>query len=406
MTAELRWKYTAESPDGKIIRGNVMAPDQIAAMRLVKAEKLAPITIKEVSPKSFLTANFFLKKTRSLSLRDISEFCRNFAELLGAGLPVGKALELLAAQYKKTVTARLSQELSSTVRAGHALSKALENSPLKPPRLVIAMTAAGENTGKLAGQYEILARHYESQHAFRQNITAQLVYPAALLVLIIVTIAFLSHFVLPQFEVIFSNADTTPPVETQLVMAAGEWIRENAILFPLYSLSFLLGGRFIFNRYRMACEKLILGMPIIGAYLRKVTAGRFSRSMGALLVGGGSMTNALAIARQTINSEALRSLYEEASNNIRSGMTFTKAVSCDGLFPENMLAFSYLGEESGTLGNMLLKAADRCEQDIKADLTKITNLIGPIMTAVMGLLTAGVIAAVMSGVLSLNETIY
>ncbi|MEL7491934.1 MAG: type II secretion system F family protein, partial [Pseudomonadota bacterium] len=147
-------------------------------------------------------------------------------------------------------------------------------------------------------------------------------------------------------------------------------------------------------------------LPIIGNHWRKMIAGQFCRSLGALVVGGASMSTALAIARQTVSIELLRDKYEAAANEVRSGVSFSKAVEKENLFPDSIMGFARLGEESGTLGAMLLKAADRCEQDVKASLTKCTSLVSPIMTALMGLLTAGVIASVMSGVLSLNETVY
>jgi len=406
MSGDLRWSYVAEAPDGKVVRGVTFAPDQMTAARLVKAERLTPVEVKADSGKPGILAKSLFSASKSLAERDLAEFCRSFADLLNAGVPAGRSLSLLSSQPGNKKLVGFIAQLSERVRAGEALSSALESAEQKPPRLIIAITAAGESTGKLGEQYAMLAEHYEAQYKLRRELTAQMIYPGALLALIILTLGFLSHFVLPQFESIFSNADALPPPETRIVMEAGAWIREKAALFPLFMLIALLGGRFLLLHFRGPIERIVFKMPIVGAHWRKMIAGRFCRSLGALLVGGASMSGALGIARQTVNSDHLQKKYENAIADIRSGVSFAAAMEPRNLFPETIIGFARLGEETGNLGPMLIKAADRCEQDVKASLTKLTSLIGPIMTAVMGLLTAGVIAAVMSGVLSLNETVY
>jgi len=404
MTNTLRWTYVAETSLGKRQKGSLIATDQSAALKQLRAVKLTPIFLKQ-SSRNTLNLGFSSGR-KNIAPSDLVDFSRGLADLLEAGVPVGRALDLLAGQATKKSIKPLLQEIAIAVRQGKTLSDALRSAPQTVPRLVVAMTVAGENTGRLGNQFKMLADHYEAQFKLRRELIAQAIYPAALFVLIVLTIIFLSNFVLPQFETIFSNADTLPPPETRFVMATGSWIREKAAFFPAFLLISLISGKFLLNRYAILAETLLFNTPFLGSLWRNIIAGRCCRSLGALLLGGAPLSTALEITRQTISFESVGDRYDLAQKEIRSGTALSNAFAKQNLFPDNTIGFARLGEESGTLGLMLLKAGDRCEQDVKANLTKLTRLIGPLMTAIMGLLTAGVIAAVMSGVLSLNETVY
>ena len=399
------WRYVAEKADGSVVKGRIDALNEAAAARSLRSNALTPVSIdlqSSVSRNSFR----LIAARRRLSTNETVSFCRELADLLSANVPLGHALSLLSGVKQSNSKASFVTDLVDRVRSGSSLSAALRASKTQTPPLIAAMTAAGETTGDLAGQFRALATHFEDRERLQRELIAQSIYPLALLVLIILTIVFLSHFVLPQFESIFQNADRTPPPETRIVMAAGAWLREYGAWAPLAFLVMLVGGKQLVTHRREWCERVALNTPVVGSSWRKLVVGRYCRSLGALLAGGASMTTGLAIAEQSISVQTLQRAFHAAAGDINSGATFTRAINDRSLFPNDVAHFAKLGEESGLLGEMLLKAAARCEQDVKLLSAKITGALSPALTALMGLVTAGVIASVMSGVLSLNETVY
>ena len=242
-------------------------------------------------------------------------------------------------------------------------------------------------------------------NALRKDIIAKTAYPIAIFVMILLTVIFLSFFVLPQFEAIFQDADRPPPLETQIVIAIGSWLRSWIGVLPAASLLLLALVRAWYHRNKEGVEDFLFRMPIIGFGLKRVEAVRYCESLGTLLAGGAIMSKSLAIAQKTVNSTVLSRRLEALGDEVRAGASLSVSLEKADVFPTTITNFVRIGEETGELGRMLMAGANVCQQDIKSDLTKFTNLIGPVMTALMGLITAGVIASIMSGVLSLNETI-
>ena len=399
------WRYVAEDDRGAVVKGAVSAPDADGALSQIKAQGLAPIDLDE-DRKSSLSLFSLSKRGNSLAEKDLADFCARMADLLTAGVPASKALSLIAEQPGRRALKDFAARLQGQIRKGQPLSEALAQDPARPPRIMIALTASGEALGDLGGQFSRLAAGFEARAALRKELIGQLIYPAALFVLIMLTLVFLSFFVLPQFETVFITSDASPPPETLFVLAAGAFIRT-------YWLSVFLGfvvargaAKMAMRRYRRRVEAAVLQVPVIGSLAGKIETARYCRSLGELLCGGMPLARAMPIARAAISNGKISDLASVIENDVRNGTPLSKAVDKAGGLHKESISFFELGEETGNLGVMTSKAADYFEQHITVVLKRFAALSGPIMTAIMGLMTAGVIAAVMAGVLSLNETVY
>lgn len=405
MDTHRSWRYVAENNSGAVVKGVVAAADIDAAISQLKAQGLAPIDLDE-ERKSSLDLTAWGKRGGALSESNLTDFCARMADLLTAGVTASRALSLMADQPGQKALKDFAARLQGQIRKGQPLSEALAQDPARPPRIMIALAASGEALGDLGSQFARLAAGFEARAALRKELIGQLIYPAALFVLILLTLIFLSFFVLPQFETVFATSDASPPPETRFVLAAGAFIR--AYWLPVF-LGVVIAagaGNLLARRYRRRVEALTLQAPVIGSLIARAETARYCRSLGELLSGGMPLARAMPIARAAISNSVIATLTTDIENDVRNGAPLSKAVRRTGGIHSESIPFFELGEETGDLGVMTAKAADYFEQHITVLLKRVAALSGPIMTAIMGLMTAGVIAAVMAGVLSLNETVY
>ena len=398
-----QWRYSAETADRQIADGVIEASSVDGAARALFAKGLKPINVAPLRSRSIrsLTGH-----RRTLSLSDTAAFSGALADLLASGLPVAKALNLVAGQSSRVNVSALAGRLADRLKTGAPLSKALEQDDVNIPPLMTALIVTGEALGDLPAQLSRLSQLYASAVSLRREIVGQLLYPAALFIMILLTLIFLSVFVLPQFETVFAGAGAPPPPETRFVINAGAFIRRWWLwLFG----AMVVGGlflRWLSARHQEAVDRFFAAMPAAGSFLLTLNASRYCRSLGALLAGGAPLVDAMPIARGAVDNSAVAKSLLNMEDNVRRGERVSTAATAHRALPDDILVFVSLGEETGELAAMTSKAADMAEERISSTLKRIAALSGPIMTAIMGLLTAGVIAGVMSGVMSLNDAVY
>lgn len=400
----LSWKYAAETPVGDVVSGVVYAINEKEVLEHLRGKQLTPLTVEKSSPS--ITKRLSLGDETALSLNDLSAVSRRISDLMTAGLPLIKSLELASDQSANEKQERFFAHLVSEVRAGRALSDALANGAVKAPPFMIAIAKAGENIGALGEQFTVLADHYERTLKTRREISAQLVYPAALMVLILLTMVFLSFFILPQFEAIFENAAAAPPPETRLALAAGGFIRSYIAFFPFVALMMILAWRFASRHYRAQIEQVQLRWPVTGRLQRDHELGRYCRSLSTMLKGGMVLAEAMPLASDTVQLQQIRTELSAVEHDVRAGDRLSAAFARHTHPQKEMVSFLEVGDETGTLSMMTQQAADFAERRVSGVLKRFMALLSPVLTAIMGLVTAGVIAAVMSGVLSLNDAVY
>lgn len=405
MAEPLAWSYRAQGQDRKTIEGSLVAASERDVLVSLRQQNLLPLEIWPTHQKSLL-GRFRMMPSMRLRGHDLNELVEGLADLLGAGVPLGEALSMLVAREKSPAIRAIIERLRGHVRSGMSLGDALEADPAEMPRLLVAMVRAGEATGTLSQQIERFATTHANSLALRRDLIGQTLYPAVLFVLVILTIVFLSFLVLPEFESIFADGQTRVPPETRMILDIGAWIRSHGWMAPIGFLGGALFLQLFVNAQRALCEQLLLAIPGIGPFVLRQQAARFCRGLGAMLEGGMSIVPALMIARQAVGFEVLRARYDIIIDQIKSGASFSAAVSDENVFGDEVTRFLQLGERTGDMGRMVSKSADQQERIIKAGLKRVMDLLSPVLTVAMGLVTAGVIGSVMSGVLSLNETVY
>jgi type II secretory pathway component PulF len=402
---ERQWRYAAENAAGAVVSGVIAAADLRSAEAALKSRQLLPLTINAHEP-SLSSKLFFAPDGDRLNLKALAELTARLRDLLTAGIPIAHALRLASEQANSVRERAFLNGLLADVRGGRTLADALARNAFETPRLFKALVESGEALGALGKQMERLAVHFDEAMKLRREIVAQLAYPAALIVLIVATLFFLSFLVLPQFEAIFTTSDADPPPETRLVLGVGAAIRRYWPVAPLVILGIAIGVRLVSRRYAASIERARLAAPIAGRILRYADYGAFLRTLATLLDGGAPIARAMPIARQGMSLKILQTEIEEAESAVRVGERLATALKKRTSCPADLVSFLEIGEETGELARLTAQAASRAEALVASSIRRCMTLLAPVLTALMGLLTAGVVAAVMTGVLSLNETIY
>jgi type II secretory pathway component PulF len=396
------WRYVGETVDGRTIRGQVDGRNEEEALSRVRALGATPI---ELAP-AIRGNSMFSDGRTELSSAEALVFVRGLADLVEAGIPVRDALICLSDREKRPVLKGFIDRLETRVGNGDPLSKALQEDVAQPPRLLIALVSAGEASGLLGENLVELARQMDGERELRQELIGQLVYPIALVVMIILTLVFLSYFVLPQFESIFDDARATPPAITLFVFEVGQFMRNYAVWIPAGFVLVLVALRTIFRQFEAVLSGITLRIPVFGTTIFKLESARYCRTLGLLLASGSALSNAERVARMSVGSVLLKRRHDLASEEVRAGVSLSSALEKHGAIPSDALRFVELGERTGRLDVMLGRAATLYDGEVRNTLRSAVDLIGPLMIAILGLCVGGVIAAIMLGVLSLNDVAY
>ncbi len=401
MSDLMLWRYVAETASGDARRGEIRAASEREAAAALRADGLRPVRLNSArAPAASGPAGSRLDPATHARLM------RGLADLVGAAIPVRDALTALARRETKRKPRAFLERMTSKLEAGDSLADALALDPSNPPRLASAMAAAGESSGRLGPALDALADALEANIELRREIIGQLTYPAFVLVLFFATIAGLSYGVLPSFEPLFRDAAGATPPETAFVLAVGAVVRAYAPILLIAALAGVLAVGRLFRARPGLAGALLDRLPVVAGVRAQMDASRYARVLALLLENGRTLARAEPTARGLVASPDRRARLERAATAMRDGASPAAALKAEAALPDDMVDFFDLGERTGELAKLLNRAAQLYDLRSRRAVKQAVVLLGPALIAVLGVITAGFIAAVMSGVLSLNEVVY
>jgi general secretion pathway protein F len=399
-----RWSAIA---DGEVVRGVMDGADRGAVVdRLQRQGHIvlrAELTEKRGALSDLLAID--LGRRRELSKPALAEFTRELAIMLGAGQDLDRALRFVAEQGGTARSRALLAAIRDRVRGGSTLSAALATRPASFPRFYIGLVRAGEAGGNLGPTLDRIAGMLERQQALNATLVSALIYPAILVFAAIASIVFLLEFVLPQFTPLFEEAGAQLPGPTRVLLAtgdvvgtAGPWLLLGALVIGL------IGYRLVRRpAVRLAVDRVLLRVPVLGRLLREIIAARLTRTLGTLLQNGVPLLSALTIAAEGLGNRAAAAAVEAAATEVKGGTGLARPLTACGIFPERTTHLIQLGEEAAQLAAMALRAADIHDARVRQLTERMVALIVPTVTIGMGLAVAAIIGSLVSAMLSLND---
>ena len=370
------YKYVAKDENGKTITGRMQAVDERELHNKLKSDNKFLISSKEE-----------IKEVRTKKLKSdaLSEFCRNLGELIGAGVSMVRSLRIMSEDeaYKPNVRALYSNILKM-VLTGTALSDALEAQGGAFPPLLINMLRSAEETGDIDGIAMQMAVYYDKDHRMNQKVKSSMTYPKLLSVLIVIVVAIIMGYVIPQFESLFETMPSLP-ISTRILLAISNYVKSKWYVLGLIGIIIYIVFKFLFSipKIRIWRDKMELRLPKIG-YLRKVIyTARFARTLSSLYSAGISISNCMVIARNTIGNSYIEKQFEQVILDIRAGEKLSDAINKVDGFTKKLVSTIMVGEETGALDSMLSSVANQMEYDSEMALNRMVSYLEPVMIVVM-----------------------
>jgi type IV pilus assembly protein PilC len=337
----------------------------------------------------------------------LTQFTRQFATLMDAGLPIVRSLDILANQQPPGLLKSTINQVREDVEGGSSLSEAMSRHPRVYDRLFTNMIKAGEVGGVLDTILSRLADFREKSLKLRSQVVKALIYPIAVIVIAGSILGIIIVVVVPQFEKMFDEMETKLPAITLLLLALTDAITGYWYLFPLipagiYGIVKLIGAS---PQGRYALDKIKLHIPVFGVITKKSSVSRFCRTLGTLIASGVPILEALQIIKGTTGNAVVASAVNDVHASIREGDTIAEPLKHSGVFDDLVVNMIDVGEETGELDKMLMKVADNYDDDVDTLVGGMMSLLEPFLIIGMGLTVGFIVIALFMPLISLMEAL-
>ncbi len=390
---EYQWR--AVSAAGGEAKGALEASSQSAVIAKLRTQGLTPLSVVPLS-KTGLNREISLPGfERRVATKDLAVFAKQFAGLIHAGLPLMRALSIIADQTENKRLASALVAVQSDIESGRSFSAALAAQPAVFPPLLVSLVSVGETGGFLAESLDAIARSYRSDVDLQQKIKSAMTYPLIVLVIAVIGVIAMIAFVVPIFEGMFASMGGELPVPTQILVVLS---RNMAWILPVLivlSIAGAVGYQRVKNtdRFRGIVDPFLLRMPVFGSLVTKIAVARFARNLSMMLKAGVPLMQALDLVGRAANNKAVEDALQSVRESIRLGRSFSAPLAKAAVFPPLVAQMVSVGEESGSLPDMLESIADFYETEVNAASEQLTSMIEPIMMTVLGLLIGGMVVA-------------
>ncbi len=401
-----RYRYEAVDAAGEVLRDELEAPSSDAAVERLRDQGLMPLSVDEAKG-GFLRGGLgqpLFSKRQALSRKTVTLLTQQLASLLGAGMPLDRALTILIGVAEDERGKALLGRVQEKVRGGSTLADALEAQGTFS-RFYLNMIRAGEAGGALETVLKRLNEFLERSQALRETVTSALIYPIILLTVSALSVIILLTFVVPQFQRLFADAGKALPLATQIVIAVGEGFRHYwwAGLIVIGLIVMVVRQQLSQPESRARWDRWVLRLPLFGDLIAKVETARLSRTLGTLLGNGVSLLNALAIVRETLSNQVLAAALGEVAEHAKTGRGLAEPLQEAGNFPKLAVQMIRVGEETGQLQEMLIQVADTYDGEVQTAVKRLLTLLEPALILGLGVIVAGIIMSILVAILSLNE---
>ena len=399
------FRYKAVTPTGETVEGRMDAATVEDVIARLQEQGNVPLEANDADAGG--GSLFAPWQRQPLSGAALAQFTEQLGTLLHAGLPLDRSLQLLLELPEGERARNVVSRVRERVRGGASLSYALEEEHGVFSRLYVSMVRAGEAGGALDETLKRLADYLERARALRESVIGALVYPAFLMFGVLGSLILLLAFVLPQFVPIFADMGVPVPFVTRVLMALGGFLHDWGLLLLVLLIVAALWLRMRLREpaVRRAFDARVLRVRVFGPLLLKVDVARLLRTLGSLQKNGVPLLAALGIARQVVVNRELAAQLEPAVEAVKRGEGLSRALAAHTPLPKLALQMIAVGEESGALDTMLLRAADTYDNEVRVAIDRMLAALVPVLTIVMALLVAGIMLSILLPLLSLTGNI-
>ena len=394
----VNFTWVGKDKTGKTLRGEIRAGGEAVVNATLRRQGITSVKIKKQSA----------RRGKRITEKDIALFTRQLATMMRSGVPLLQAFDIVGKGHGNPSVGRLMGEIKADVEAGSSLSQAFSKYPRYFDLLYVNLIRAGEQAGILDAILDRLASYKEKILAIKSKIKSALFYPTSIIVVAFVITAIIMLFVIPAFKDLFSSFGADLPAPTLFVIAMSDFFV--AYWYAIFGI--LIGGvcGFFFawrrsKKMQFAMDRLFLKIPVFGEIIRKATMARWSRTLATMFAAGVPLVEALDSVSGAAGNQVYFLATKKIQQEISTGTSLTLAMQNSGVFPNMVLQMTAIGEEAGSLDQMLSKVADFYEQEVDDSVAALSSLMEPMIMVVLGVLIGGLVIAMYLPIFKLGAVV-
>jgi len=398
---------------GKYVEGEIEALNNAEAAHKLKEQKVIITKLKEAKKKKAVVK----KEKKSFSFgtgikaQEILIFCKQFATMLRAGLPVLNTLEMLEGQTTRPPMKKVIQTIKTDLESGNALSKCFEKHPKIFDTVVVNLIKAGEASGKLDTFLQKIVVSLEKREKIKSQIKSALFYPGVLFSVAILVTVFMLMNVVPTFVNMYEGMGMGDdlPTPTAVIMSMSEFVRSSGGLFLLiFIILFVVGFKYLMTKnynVKKAWHKTMLKLPVFGNLINKSILAKVSLVLGNLNQAGVDLIESIDIAKSVTDNVVVVEALENIKKGVFSGETLTDLFGKEKIFPPTFSQLISVGEQTGSLDEMFGSVAIYYEEEFDVAVANLASLIEPIMIVFMGITIGGLMLAMYAPIFNVGAII-
>lgn len=398
--------YSALTKDGQRENSTIEAANSAAAGHLLKERGLLPTSLEAKAEGG--GSLDFLRNFSTISLAEKINFAENLAIMLKAGIAISRCLQILVKQTKNTKFKNILGEVAHLVESGTSLGEALAKYPNVFSNIFISMVKVGEIAGNMEKSLEYLSIQLQREADLRSKTRGAMIYPSVIVGAMLIIGVLMSIFVLPSLTSTFSGFGAQLPITTRVVIAISDFMSHHAFL-AIGGMLAVIFGTAVFLRTKFGSrvfDIFLVHLYIINTIVKKINLARFARILSSLLKSGIPIVQSLEVASESMGNVLYRELLAEAATSVKLGKPLTEALSKEtNLFPVLVVQMLQVGEESGTVEDILGQLAEHYEQEVDVMLKNLSSIIEPLLLLVIGGVVGVLAMALIAPIYSISETI-
>ncbi len=398
------YRYRAlDQSSGKTLHGTLEAASRAQVAAKLKAQGLVPLKVAEVS-KTGLQQDIDIPWLRKpVSLSDLATMTRQLSGMINAGVPLLRSITIIAGQTQQKTLRQALDQVQRDIETGGSFSQALQQQPDVFPPLMVSVVRVGETGGFLGTSLKSLADTYQRDSELRNKIKAATTYPLVVLVIAVLGMVAMVWFVVPVFEGMFSGLGTTLPGPTQFLVNLSANMTWLAPLLLVLAIAIGVYWRLNKNRpgVRAVVDPIQLKLPVFGSLIRRIQVTRFSRNLSMLLSSGVPLTQALAVTAESSGNAVIQRAVLDALESVREGGSLSAPLARATVFPPTLAHMVAVGEESGSLPEMLASIAETTENEVNTEADQLASTLEPLLLVVVGALVGAMVIALYLPILTL-----
>jgi type IV pilus assembly protein PilC len=395
---ETIYEWEGKDRQGKIVRGEMRAGGEAMVGATLRRQG---ILVQKVKKRRMGGGG-------SIKPKDIAIFTRQLATMMKAGVPLLQSFDIVARGSTNPKVTKLLNDIRGDVETGTSLSQAFRKHPMYFDALYCNLVEAGEAAGILETLLDRLALYQEKTIAIKQKIKSALTYPIAVLVVAFIVVSVIMVFVIPAFKEVFTSFGADLPAPTLFVMGMSEifvkywWAIFGAIGGGIY---FFLQTWKRSEAMQKRMDRMLLKMPVFGDLLFKSATARWTRTLSTMFAAGVPLVEALDSVGGAAGNAVFAEATEQIQKDVSTGTSLTNAMQAANLFPNMVLQMSAIGEESGSLDQMLGKAADFYEQEVDEAVKALSSLMEPFIIVILGTIIGGIVVSMYLPIFKLGQVV-